>query len=137
MDKKISLNMNQIQEGIEHFYIPRQEGDIDLVALVRYALEQQGLHERVANGFNNHPVIIDASDKQPSVQRWLLNHYWFLQLIDSEVDTMSVRSYLIHNGTEEDWMKLFVQYILPFVVKNDLPKPFTKTSSEEMHGHQQ
>lgn len=122
MKQQGTLDASKLQEGFNNFYSGRQEGDIDLVALVHEALRYSHVSEESLLAYSKHPLIIEASNKQPSVQRWLLNRYWVLQLVSIPVNSVNIRLYLIQNGTEEDWMRLFTQHVLPFLISNGLPK---------------
>src|ERR1700757_1592214 len=97
-----TLDAIKLQQGFNNFYAPRQEGDIDLVALVREALKHANLNDKIEI-YNAHPLIKEAGDKQPAIQRWLLNRYWLIQLITVDTDSSNARMHLIPNGTEEDW----------------------------------
>jgi len=116
------LNVGLLKEGFERFSAPRQDGDIDLVTLVRNQLVASGMFNgQSINGFDNDPIIMEAVDKQSHIQRFLLNRYWTRQLMMLNIDTIEIRLHLIANGSEEDWMRLFTNTVLPFVFQHQLP----------------
>lgn len=116
------LDAIKLKEGIDSFNAPRQEGDMDLIAIVRQvlidALSQKG---RQLTGFDSNYLIAQALKAQPHIQRWQLNRYWTIQLACAPSSTLHIRQFLINDGTEEDWLRLFTQKVLPFVVDNNLP----------------
>lgn len=114
--------MNQvIQEGIARYQQGRKEHDIDLVQEVRDSMMSSGLGLKIPEAFNNSRFIIEAEGKAADVQRFLLNRYWNQQLMASAKQSMDERYCLIPDGTVEDWLKLFKQKVLPFVIENNLP----------------
>jgi hypothetical protein len=99
----------------------REPGDRDLVAEVRQKLIQAGVPMESMVHFNNHQNIIDASNKKPEAQRFLLNRYWNIQLLNCPKTSADERFCLIPNGTLDDWMRLFEAKVLPFIITNGLP----------------
>lgn len=116
-----NLSYVKLQEGFDQYYQTRKEDDLDLVSEVRKCLQNYGLHQAVSKYFDTDPIIIDAVTKAPHIQRWLLNRYWTRQLVQCPVNSIEVRTYLIPDGSEEDWLRLFKVKVLPFIVDNNLP----------------
>lgn len=116
------LNAHALKAGFAQYSAPREPGEMDVVVEVRRilseALAQAG---RPLVGFDEDSIIIDAANKTANVQRWLLNRYWVRQFALCSANSMDVRRYLINNGTEEEWIALFKQFVAPFVVANGLP----------------
>lgn len=110
-----------ILAGQQRFVQPKPEGDIDLVLEVRNILQSAGLLQNVLHAYDNHRFVIDAAGKCSDVQRFMLNRYWNLQLSMSP-NSIDVRYNLIPNGTINDWLRLFRDSILPFLIQNGLPK---------------
>lgn len=115
-----SIN-DKFAEGIQQYSQPKPEGDIDLVALVRERLVTAGLAKLAETGYDTNRFVIEAAGKPSSVQRYLLNRYWHLQLMSSQKPCSEERYCLIPNGTVNDWLNLFTTKVLPFVIANNLP----------------
>lgn len=111
----------RLQEGVQEYYQPKLEGDVDLVAEVRSRLLTYGLHANVQVGFDNNRFVLEAAGKPSSVQRHLLNRYFSQQLASSAKPSIEERYCLIPNGEIKDWLSLFEQKVLPFLVENNLP----------------
>lgn len=112
---------NKLQQGIEQYHQPKDAADVDLIQAVRDHLNNSGLNNRVTAFYDSNRFIIEARDKNSNAQRFLLNRYWSLQLMTSPKPSTEERFCLIPNGTTEDWLKLFKNKVLPFVIENNLP----------------
>jgi len=110
-----------LAQGRAQFFQPKPEGDIDLVAEVRNRLISAGLLRQAEAFYDTHEHVIGAVNKESSVQRHLLNRYWNLQLSMCP-NNMDVRFYLVPNGKIEDWLRLFSESVMPFIVQNQLPR---------------
>jgi hypothetical protein len=104
------------QEGIALYKREKPQDDIDLVAEVRNMLP----NEKVAV-FNESDHIKEASNKHSTVQRFLLNRYWTQELSKAPCSSVNVRYNLINDGDINTWLDLFKKYVLPFIMKHDLP----------------
>lgn len=107
-----------------NFFEERQPGDINLVAEVeRILLENCITKTTSTNGvFHGNPLIETAKTRRPIVQQYLLNRYWYFQLISREdKNSMEERLALIVGENFQDWLTLFRQKIVPFLIDNDLP----------------
>ena len=80
-----------------------------------------GLGQKVIAYYDNDHYVLDAANKAPNIQRFILNRYWNLQLLKSPVNSMEQRYCLIPNGEISAWIQLFRDSIIPFLVANDLP----------------
>lgn len=114
-------NKDQFNKGVEQYYQAKQEGDIDLVQIVRQSLVNSGLMQNVLAHYDTNRFILEANGKPSTVQRFLLNRYWTQQLMASPSPSIEERYCLIPNGTIEDWIKLFNAKVVPFLVSNGLP----------------
>ena len=114
--------MNNYEIGQKLFERKVDANDIDLVAMVRGALEEKGLIPEVAQYFNPHHYIVCAEGKNSEVQRYYLNMYWTLQLIASKKECTAERMCLVNKGEPVDWIVLFKTKILPFIIENNLPR---------------
>lgn len=117
---------NEYLDRKDEYYRPREEGDIDLVAVVRNNLIAAGLGSRVALYYDTHYLIRDAETKRPEIQRFLLNRYWLLQLANCSHNTQDQRFALIDKGDVAEWLQLFNQAILPFLSSFELPGDLTQ-----------
>ena len=99
----------------------RGSTDIDLVAVVRQRLVTAGLEGLVVANFDTNHYIVEAANKRPDVQRYLLNRFWNLQLMSAPAISIEERYCLVPNGTVDEWLHLFDVKVLPFIVKNHLP----------------
>lgn len=98
----------------------RHENELDLVDEVRKLLVESGLSKSLYL-YENNRFILEAKDKAPGVQRFLLNRFWTLQLSLCP-DSLQERYCLIPDGKVEDWLSLFKIKILPFILQKGLPK---------------
>ena len=115
-------SMDRHAQAMSQFNQKREEGDIDLIDIVRNELVNAGLGQKLQAGYDNNRFIIDAKDKPSSVQRYFLNRYWNIQLMSSEKPSTEERFCLVPNGTNDDWLRLFKSKVLPFIIENGLPK---------------
>jgi hypothetical protein len=113
--------MTQLQQGIEQYFRPKVEGELDLINEVRSTLIASGLLPEVTMNFDTNRFIIEAVGKNADVQRHQLNRFWHLQLASSSSPSMDERFSLIPNGTTEQWLTLFKQKVMPFIIANRLP----------------
>jgi ankyrin repeat protein len=100
----------------------RLESDIDLIAIVRQILVEAGLQHNVVNHYDNDHYVLEALNKRPEVQRFLLNQYWNLQLMAAPVNSMNERFSLVPNGSLDEWLNLFQATIVPFAIRHSLPR---------------
>lgn len=121
MSQAETFAKNPIQAQIDRYHAAKPQGDIDLVAEVRQILIESGQAGQLEH-FDNHPRIQQAKDKHSDVQRFCLNQFWTIQLGDCEKPSFNERSYLIPHGEKTEWLKLFRQGVLPFIIDQDLPK---------------
>lgn len=100
---------------------PREEGDVDLVEEVRKILLSAG-KEIDIDLYDNHEYVLEAKTKRPLVQRFILNKYWTLQILNIQnVDSIDVRFCLVNKGDVDKWLELFKTKVLTFIIAHDLP----------------
>lgn len=99
----------------------RSSNDLDMIATIRALLVESGASADALSAYDNNHLILEAASKVPSVQRFLLNRFWAMQLMSCPIVSVKERYCLIPNGEIEDWIRLFKMTILPFVLKNNLP----------------
>jgi len=110
-----------LDAGMHDYHAPRQPDDPDLVAWTRWLLIQAGLQIEVQRYFDTHHYVIEAQDKNPRVQRFMLNQYWNLQLMACPAVSINERYCLIYQGEIGDWQKLIADTIIPFAIRHRLP----------------
>ncbi len=99
----------------------RKEDDIDLVEIVREKLLSIGKEQDIAL-FDNNEYILDAKNRRPKIQRFILNKYWTLQILNIDnVDSIDVRYCLVNDGDIDKWIDLFNKKVVPFIIEHDLP----------------
>lgn len=110
--------------AVEQYKKKRSPEELDLIGEVRKVLNDNGLGNQVKEVFDNDPRIIEAKDKVPEVQRHLLNKFWLPQLLNSSAPSQEERFCLIPNGEPKEWLHLFKEKIVPFVIEQQLPVAF-------------
>lgn len=111
-----------IQSRMNEYLAPRAEGDLDLISEVRSLMLKYGLGNKIAQAYDNNRFIIQAQNKGSNVQRYMLNNYWVQQLMFANKPTTDERFCLVPDGDVRDWLRLFEQKVLPFIIDNDLPR---------------
>ncbi len=104
------------------YFEQRQPGDLDLVQETVNLFGKYNYHHKVEDFLSNSRVI-SAQGKTSTVQKFLLNAYWYHQVICVSNDSMKVRAALIPGGESSNWLKLFEEIVLPFAIENNLPLP--------------
>ena len=107
------------------FTQPRQATDIDLINEVRKILIESGLNKEMIEAYNTHVYIVDAENKCPEAQRFLLNRFCNIQLISFGVSTTEERYCLVDSGLYTEWLRLFKNKIIPTAINLRLPKIIT------------
>lgn len=115
-----TTEQSSTQQPFNAYNRPRDENELNLVEEVRNLLLKSGLHNSI-QFYDNNRFIIEAGNKAPGVQRFLLNRFWTLQLSLCP-DSLQERYCLIPDGKVEDWLSLFEIKILPFIIQKGLPK---------------
>jgi hypothetical protein len=115
------MNVSALEKGVQMYHAPKADNELDLVDAVRQSLINAGLKDRVDLFFDNNKFIQEATGKNADVQRFLLNRYWTTQLMNAPVQSMDQRIALVPNGDVRDWLVLFRERVLPFVVEQNLP----------------
>lgn len=106
---------------MEQYHQAKPDGDIDLIDTVRQSLLMSGLGHQVTVAYNQNRFILEAEGKSSDVQRFLLNRYWNMQLAMAAKPSIEERYCLIPDGTIQDWLTLFKEKVLPFLITHQLP----------------
>ncbi len=104
------------------YFQERPAGDVDMVEKTVELFNKYNFSHKV-EVFLNNPRIISAKGKSSVAQKFLLNAYWYHQVILVSSDSMKVRAALIPGGEPNNWLKLFEEIVLPFAIENNLPLP--------------
>ena len=110
------------EHGKQVYNMPKPEGELDLIAVVREDLEGAGLKEQLPDYYDNNQWILDGKNRLAEVQRYLLNRYLNFQLQQCPVSSIDARYSLLKKGKIETWLQLFRDNVLPFMVEHRLPK---------------
>jgi len=102
------------------YFDAKPDGDPDLVMLTVELFKKYNISNKIDSFLSNHRLI-SAQGKTSAVQQYLLNSYWYHQVITINKDSMKVRAALIPGGTPNNWLKLFEEIVLPFAIENNLP----------------
>lgn len=114
--------LTKLMQGPMDFYnSPKQEGELDLVALVRQRLVEMGLAERLNEGFDQNRFILEAHNKHAHAQQYLLNRYFATQFMAVADDTLLQRYALIYEVSTPNWVEIFEKSVLPAFVAYNLP----------------
>lgn len=97
-------------------------GDIDLIQCVRDILIRHGLKKKVEELFDTDVNIIYAANLGPKAQRDVLIAFWNLQFMNCGNSGFEERACLGLPFNDTDWIRVFVEKLLPFIIDNDLPK---------------
>lgn len=108
--------------NIDIFTAPRKADEVDLVGTIRTLLLENELGPNIHH-YDNSQLVKDAAPIGTIGQIFLLNRYWRLQLISVDTESsLDNRSRLIDDIDEGDWLRLFKEGVLPFIVKHSLPR---------------
>lgn len=110
------------EHGKQVYNMPKPEGELDLIAVVREDLVSAGLGEQLAEHYDNNQWIVDGKNRLAEVQRYLLNRYLNFQLQQCPVSSIDARYSLLKKGKIETWLQLFRDNVLPFMVEHRLPR---------------
>lgn len=111
----------QLATTAMEYHQVRDPGDIDLIATVRDILVQSGLGNNLS-AYDCNRFIQEGLNKPSKVQRYLLNRFWNHQLMVSQSISIEERYCLIPDGNHDQWLTLFRDKIVPFLIANNLPK---------------
>lgn len=104
------------------YFEERKPGDMDLVQETVSLFRKYNFQDKV-DIFLSDSRVISAQGKTSTVQKFLLNTFWYHQVIRVNNDSMKVRAALIPGGESANWLRLFEEIVLPFAIENNLPLP--------------
>jgi hypothetical protein len=82
-----------------------------------------GLGHLDTDGWTKNPTVEEAKDKNPKLQRFLINRYWRLTLGNCSENTTAARFCLMDTNPDLDaleYLKIFKQHVAPLIIKNNL-----------------
>ena len=113
---------NNIEETMQKFMPQKNnEGGTDLVSEIRTILIESGLAKEVAENFDTNGYVRDAINIPFDGQRFLMNRFWNLQLLQLGVTSIEERFCLLDEGTMKDWIQVFKDKIVTTLVSKRLP----------------
>lgn len=109
------------QTAVEHAPIEAQEPSISPIEAITALL--------VAGGHPQPSLWLAGLDqgafevKDESIQRFLINRYWRMQIQGLNEDTLNVRYCLVDEAhiPTADWLRIFTEGVLPCILKNKIP----------------
>ena len=94
---------------------------IDMIEKVKQVLTSAGLVNEARHVFAVDPLIVSSHGQHYTLQRMNLNTYFLYQLSQFASESIEERYCLINDGTPEEWLRLFENKILPFLISKRLP----------------
>lgn len=94
---------------------PRVDGDIDIVSLVCAEMMTQGY--ALVEMWCNESEIVEARDRNPDLQRFLISRNLRIKLGMSSVPTSIERFALDASSSNEDYLKNMRELVIPALVK--------------------
>lgn len=115
------VDKNVVSVNTNHSDVAKK-GDINLIGCVRDILIHSGRRDRIEQLFDTNTSIIYALDKGPKAQRDVLIAFWNLQFMGTACGGHEERACLSLPFNDEDWLRVFNDKLVPFILDNDLPK---------------
>lgn len=94
---------------------------VDLISEVHKLLCDSGLRKESENYFLSYHSIVFVKDKNFMLQMEQLNMFWRIQLSKFGVESQQARYCLVDNAEPKQWIKLFKDAVLPFIISKSLP----------------
>lgn len=101
--------------------LQREEGQVELIEKCRELLVMNNIAAEQLAVYDNDPSLRAAKNLNTATQRVALNQFWSLQLSPFGQITHPHRIRLIENGSVMDWLRLFGNGPLQFIIENNLP----------------
>lgn len=111
----------EVRDRSDEFLNERIDGEVDLYQMVCSQFMRFNMVDKIpilSDYFNKN----DLMKKKPNVQKFYLNKFFNIQLLQLDVNTSAERYCLITDGSIEDWINLFNSKIMPFLAEHDLPR---------------
>ncbi len=101
--------------------LTKRDNDVDLIGACRDILIHHAISPEQLAAYDGNPTLNNAKSLTTAAQRIALNQFWHLQMGPFGRLSHQQRHKLIENGTVEDWLKLFAQGPVQFIIDNNLP----------------
>lgn len=118
-DKRNRLNeiRRHQQEVYNEYFRPRPDDALDLSLVMSYLIRDE-IGQKYADIFLQDIDIATIRDKNPGVQRVIINKYFGILLFRFKAITgisiLQARYWRTLEGTQEDWFKLMSGYLIPY-----------------------
>ena len=105
--------MDQLISNV--FLAPRVPEDLDLIQCVTQILMELG--HPTPGSWESNPVLADAMNANPKLQRFLINRHWRTVLGMSSENTTRERYCLLDTGEDTEYLQIFRDAVGPTIVK--------------------
>jgi hypothetical protein len=95
--------------------------EINLVNEVHNLLCSSGLVKESESNFISEPTIAAIRESNFIVQMATLNTFWRIQLSRFGSESKQARYCLVDEADAKQWLKLFKEAVLPFIISKNLP----------------
>ncbi len=95
--------------------------ELNLVNEVHNLLCQSGLTKESESNFISVPSIAAARESNFIAQMAILNTFWRIQLSRYGAQSQQARYCLVDEADAKQWLKLFKEAVLPFIISKNLP----------------
>lgn len=99
----------------------RDKEEINLVDKVVELMKKHKFTDEATNIFTKDQLITNCYNNVFEVQRVNINRFWTKQLMHIGAKSIEARSFLLQDGTLENWLDFF-ERILPMIKENGIPK---------------
>lgn len=113
--------MNKIQLAQQLLNENRQETEPNLIDKVVELLNKYNFSNESINLFLNSKLVANCQNNVFEVQRVNVNRFWNMQLMVLGSKSIEARSFLLQDGTMENWLEFF-ERVVPFMKENNVPR---------------
>jgi hypothetical protein len=114
---------SHVEAGLSMYFAKSDKNDINLVTMMTELLNKS-ISKEAAVVFANRPEIIAVGALSSLAQRVIINRYFRFLLMQhralSDTPTLGYAQALVNDGSVEDWLRLFNDYVLPFLNENNV-----------------
>jgi hypothetical protein len=108
---------------VNEFLTKRKNDEIDMVTVLGNILKEH-VDEYSSTIFLNNKEIKTILELNPYSQRIIINKFFsnlfYIYRSKKNKSIVSMISMLVIDGSIEDWFKVFNNYVLPFIKKNEV-----------------
>lgn len=95
--------------------------EVGFVDRVRTKMISTGLKEKLEIFDSDSDIVLACKVADKAQQRDLVNRFFNTQLCTKGTDSIEERFVLIDTDTDDMWLKLFEDKVVPYLLENDLP----------------